>query len=438
MKATNIQAARYAAWERTVWYGSDQWESGQKTDDQIKNEVVQRFFSDTASEPLSSTDLNVPAVNPKALWSDHAGTTILGNANATTAGSSTPGTINTYLAIIRDAVNVVGDVLDTNFKLDTQSLYTSTVTLTAAKTDAMALAWNGNVLQGGNAAMSAPTFTERHYLVANGWNANGPAFVTKQTQALAPLNVFNRDPIKPVINFFQSVATTYAEELGSDTLKIGGEIKPDLVPPDRLSVAALGPVAAPPAQTPRKTPAQQYAEKKAAAEATIAPTKAKAKALHDGIDNTTTAIKSCLQAKQDEYMANRYVQHSEDVCDIRLPLIGCVKSHTHYWTTDNGPSNKYTPNADANVACHAGLDQQIAVLQALLSDPDLQRAKTETQNALDKSDAAVRKDPTAANLRADPLFMRNYYDAQNVVQGYQDQIDALTQQKRALDNAFSF
>ena len=435
MKATSIQAARYAAWERTVWYGSNQWESGQKSDQQIKNEVVQRFFNDTADKALKSSDLNAPAGSPKALWTDHAGTTILGNTNSTSAVSSTPGTINTYLAIFRNGVNLVGAVLDTKFKLDTSSLYTSTVTLTAAKTDAMALAWNGDVLKGGNVGLTAPTFTEKTVLVANGWSANGPAFVKKQTEGLAVFNVFNRNPVAGVMGPIQKVVGIFVEELAPSSLKLGVEIKPDLVPPDRLSTAAVTAVKPVPAPTPRKTPEQEAADRDAAARAAAAPIEAKAKALDQGIKNTQASINSCKAAKAAEYEANRQSCGWVDWCKDEWAGVCWGGSGSDYICTPKAPPNggtSYTPKADASVACHAGLDQQIADLQAKLNDPDLQKAKNESDKALAKSDADLLIDPTGPNLRTDADFMKNRAETYKVISDYQAQIDNLKRQKNAI------
>jgi hypothetical protein len=455
MKATSIQAARYAAWERTVWYGSDQWESGQKNDGQIKNEVVQRFFNDTAGEALKSTDMAAPTSSPKELWRDHAGETILGNTNSTTcrsppcAGSSTPGTINTYLAAFRSGVNLVGAVLDTNFKLDTSSLYTSIVTLTAEKTDAMARAWNGDVLKGGNVDFTAPTFTEKNVLVANGWSANGRAFVKKQTEGLAVFNVFNRSPVSDVMVSIQQVVGIFVEELRPSSLALGVEIKPDYVPPDRLSAAAVTAVRAAPAPTPRKSPEQEAIDRDAAARASAAPIQAKARALDQGITNTGAAIDSCKAAKTAEFRLN--TGHSwpldrgekmhedhiipptsyNDELPPRPEGYRLVYHITVYMGDPNwdpryikspGPGGSYTPIFDANVACNGRLDQRIADLQAKLNDPDLQKAKTE-------SDSALRNNPTLAN---DPVFMENKRLADKVISDYQTRIDILTTERNLL------
>jgi len=46
MQAATIQAARYAAWERTVYFGESDWASGtaQKSDNTIQSEIRSRFF----------------------------------------------------------------------------------------------------------------------------------------------------------------------------------------------------------------------------------------------------------------------------------------------------------------------------------------------------------------------------------------------------------
>ena len=80
LKATSIQAARYAAWERTVWFGGTNWTAGEKEDIKIQREIQQRFFSDTATVKLQSTDGNATGwggTGPKPLWRDRAGNPML-------------------------------------------------------------------------------------------------------------------------------------------------------------------------------------------------------------------------------------------------------------------------------------------------------------------------------------------------------------------------
>ena len=71
MQAATIQAARYAAWERTVYFGESDWASGtaQKSDSTIQSEIRNRFFSGPGNGFQSG------AANP--LWVDHAGARFL-------------------------------------------------------------------------------------------------------------------------------------------------------------------------------------------------------------------------------------------------------------------------------------------------------------------------------------------------------------------------
>jgi len=95
MKASSIQAARYAAWERTAWYGNSDWAVvGQnKLDSTIQNEVQTLFFTD------------------KALWHDHAGESILSGNSTSLLPGQTPGTMNTILGGVTTAVNTIGKIV---------------------------------------------------------------------------------------------------------------------------------------------------------------------------------------------------------------------------------------------------------------------------------------------------------------------------------------
>jgi hypothetical protein len=353
------------------------------------------------------------------------------------------------LAVFRSGVNLVGAVLDTKFKLDTSSLYTSIVTLTAEKTDAMARAWNGDVLKGGIVDFTAPTFTEKNVLVANGWSANGPAFVKKQTEGLAVFNVFNRPPVSDVMGPIQKVVGTFVEELRPSSLALGVEIKPDFVPPDRLSAVAVTAVKPVPAPTPRKSPEKEALDRDTGARKEAAPITAKARALGQGIIDTGGAIDSCQAEKTAEFRLNTghswplnmgqqmYEDHVSAPTSYNDELPPRPKGYrlvyhiTVYmgdprwdsrYVKKPGPGQSYTPKFDANVACNGGLDQRIADLEARLNDPDLQKAKTE-------SDRALLNNPGLAN---DTVFMENRAAAYKVIKNYQDDIDALKAKRNTL------
>ena len=421
MKATTIQAARYAAWERTAWYGSSEWAVGQKSDAQIQSEVQQRFFSDAPTAPLRSTDQNqTGAVGGKQLWHDHAGTSMLSTYSAGAGqGGQTPGTMDVFLSGVQKIVNVIDSVLGTKFKLDMKSLYTSTVNLNTANTSAITLATGS-----GSSGFTAPNFVMSQVLVANGWSANGPDFVKAQTEGLAVLSLAQRSPVKEVMDIVQTVIGTFVEELKPSSLKLGGEILPDYVPPDRLTAV---PAAAP---APKKTATQrrdeEAAKQKAEADTLTNRIQTKVNALNAAIVKTQNSINSCKADKQTEFDANYKECHDETYCSFDAGFLGCWEHKTRNVCTVKMPpggwGTSYTPNADASVACHQGLDAQIADLQAKLNDPDLQLAKT-------KSDEQLAANPSLAN---DPVFMSQRNDSVNAINSYQAQINDLQRQKNGI------
>jgi hypothetical protein len=406
MKATTIQAARYAAWERTAWYGNADWAAGQKSDAQIQSEVQQRFFADSATTPLRSSDKTQSgAAVGKPLWHDHTGAPMLSAYSADAGkGTQTPGTMDVVLSDVHKFVEVIDSVLGTKFKLDMKSLYTSTVSLNAANTPAISLATGADT-----SGFTAPHFVMQQVLVTNGWSANGPDFVKKQTEGLAVLSLAQRSPVKEVMHIVQSVLGTFVEELKPSSLKLGGVLLPDLVPTDRLTASAS------PAPQPGKTAEQRRKEEadkqNADANALTDRVTTKVNALHDAIGTTQNSINSCSADKQAEFLANY------QKCDVN-PITREKTNCTVNKIPPGGPGTSWTPNADASVACHAGLDAQIADLEANLADPDLQLAIT-------KSDQQLAANPDLVN---DPVFMKNRNSAKSKIAAFQAQIDELRKQ----------
>ncbi len=235
IKATSIQAARYAAWERTVWFGSSDWTAAQKTDLEIQHEVLQRFFSDNATAKIQSSQSSAGtwAGGPKPLWKDRGGNSMLAdynsNVNQGSARAQTPGTMDAILDPVVSVVNVVDSILGSKFELDMKSLYTTTIKVQTVQTGPIR-----DVITGRSSSSGAPLFTATNVLVANGWNANGPDNVKKQVEGLTPMSIAQRDPTKTILQILQIVTTVFAPELMPDHLKFGGVIQPDIVPDDRL------------------------------------------------------------------------------------------------------------------------------------------------------------------------------------------------------------
>jgi len=456
MKATTIQAARYAAWERTVWYGtdksSDNFKANQKKDDLILSEVQQRFFADSGSTPLQSDPTLTGAVADKPLWHDHTGASMLSTYSADHQTTQTPGTMNVFLDDVKKlANNTLGKVLDTEFRLDMESLYTSRVRLeAAANTPAIRLATGADT-----SGFTAPSFEMKQVLVANGWSANGPDFVKKQTEALAILSLGSREPVKTAMSIAQTVVGTFVPELDKDSLHLGGELTPeklDLVPPDRLTASTAPP------RPPRETAEQQRqkeidkqnADRKAMQD--LADTlKAKLNALDEAIKTTKNTINSCKIDKKVEFMANSQEchivtskGHSENctwhsngtwTCGLYTPspLICTLKEDP-----PGGPGTSFTPNTDK--ACNESLDAQIADLQAKLDDPDLQKAIKASDDQLAKNtkcrtEAKTPEEALSAcgeDLTTNVAFMKQRKAAYAQRQTFQTKIDELQSQLDAM------
>lgn len=449
MKASAIQASRYAAWERTAWHGNSTWAEGEKSDIEIETEIKRRFFSDTAQAALKSTDMSAAAAEIKPMWNDHAGTSMLDTSRASQSTGQTPGSMNKVLRPIVDALDMIGYVTGARFSLDMNSQYTSTVNMKTADTPAI------NRLTGGASfGFSAPNFETKHVLVANGWSANGPDFVKKQTEGLAILSLFQRSPVKEVMFFVQTVAGTFVTELSTGSLKLGGEILPDYVPPDRLVAAAD---AKPPIAKTPSTPKDQRRNNTqndsiGSGTGEARRTQAKAEKLKADINSTQDSINQCKADKANEFnnvCRNKFGAFCIDYTAEGIPFV--IKPA-------DGWGASYTSNADKNATCST-LDQQIADLQAQLNDPDLQKPKRDSDQQLAKSNAALddwnRKmaeitpakypDPVErrnqleimtqarpVDLSTDPIFLAQRAEAIKNIADIQAKIDDLKRQKNAL------
>lgn len=139
IKSTVIQGARYAAWERTVWYGdSNSSRTNSKDAATVRNEIRERLFS-AVDTPLLADD-GVTRTNLRAqvnkLWVDHTGTAILPVYADTTAVAATsthagdPGAMGAGLDVLLTAVGTAGNLGNFGsggFKPNINGLYTAQV-----------------------------------------------------------------------------------------------------------------------------------------------------------------------------------------------------------------------------------------------------------------------------------------------------------------------
>lgn len=238
VRASAVQGARYAAWERTVWYGGDaasslgwfgvsrRWQANEKTDDQIRREMGVRQLSETAAA-FSTADRSAGSFNggSKALWRDRSGQQLLANYSDiqnSVANNQAPGTLNLILDPIANFASTLGP-----FTLEMNGEYGATVTIKVKDID------YDHFL----AKNSTADFSETNVLLANGWSADGPddagkTSVKQQTKGLVPFSIFTATiGGVPIMNYIQTAVSVFLPEASKLEL---GKIEPDNVPADRL------------------------------------------------------------------------------------------------------------------------------------------------------------------------------------------------------------
>jgi hypothetical protein len=214
MKSAVVQAARYNAWERTVWYAntassSGTWPGNDKTDAAIRTEMTSRFF-----------------VND--LWYDRGGAGMVGATANTISNGDPPGTLTSVFNFIFQALSYITSPLGT-FELELKGLYAGTATLTTANINPI------GVVTGGTAGMEDwgslnLGIADTNVILANGWGANGTDHVKEQTEALTITSLLS-NPVIDALRWVLAAAGFW--ELAPTVLEFG-KIVPDEVPPDRL------------------------------------------------------------------------------------------------------------------------------------------------------------------------------------------------------------
>lgn len=231
VKSSTIQAARYVAWERTVWYGgasaSVNWPSKEKSDAEIQNEVRRRIFSENSA--LSKDDKTATTwagAGSKVLWYNRNGTTMLqnyGDVVTAVSNADSPGIANDVLNLAITVADALGP-----FTLEMKGMFTGQVS-TSVSTSPINMSLSGN----DSFNPGVLTFTDKNVIVSNTWSANGKDHVREQTIGLAPLGIFQKEPMKTILTVLQIVMTPFAPEFAPGWLDIG-KVADDIVPPDRL------------------------------------------------------------------------------------------------------------------------------------------------------------------------------------------------------------
>jgi hypothetical protein len=242
------QAARYAAWERTVWYddaGSNFGninDSNHKTAVQISNEISARLINDRSLNvtTIKNTDKNattfVNGIDP--MWRDNAGDKYLTkyDQHSTTVTKTSPKTnvADGAIALIEKLPlpqGVVGTLVPP-VPNDTLAIATVTFKKMAETSSAYRRLWPKDTVWGVD--WEGVDFSASGGILSNTWAANS----SQGTKGMVAMSVPTAQGLGKVLT-----VTTLAMEVWDPTLFIPagplqrleiGKIAPDVVPPDRL------------------------------------------------------------------------------------------------------------------------------------------------------------------------------------------------------------
>lgn len=268
IKRRAIEGARYAAWERTVWYDTapgqtDTSQVAVKSETQIRNEVWARFFAD----PGRSISDNDKAVGANAgydpLLNDNLRGTGAGRRLINWGGSSPGATAETnsktpgiFMAIFGPVLTVLGSPVvswfmgNNSFDLTNKGLYSATVKVPLARAPLLLAMAN---MGPGRAAITsrAPTcaqgsevlcFSGQNVILTEAWNAQGRTDTqvnndeddqaTRRTKALVLTNLLQNPVLGPILNILQTVVSFVAPEWGPKSLVLG-HVDMEPIPGDR-------------------------------------------------------------------------------------------------------------------------------------------------------------------------------------------------------------
>lgn len=233
MKSAAVVGARYAAWERTVFYAgpaaSVDWPGVEKTDAEIRNEVRQRVFSQGTT--IANGDkgaTNWGGGGYRASWVNRDGSGMLPDYNAVTHATQnddSPGIANDVLNLIVTVADALGP-----FTLEMKGLYSAEVAV-SANTLPINFSFDSEITKAFNPGKL--TFSDRSVVLANGWSAKGSEHVKSQTQGLTPTGVFQTPVGNVIFKLIQAVVGIAMPEIWLLEL---GKIEPDVVPEDRVVV----------------------------------------------------------------------------------------------------------------------------------------------------------------------------------------------------------
>lgn len=180
MQASVLQAARNAAFERTIWSASGNRDGSpgvaKQTDAQIQAKIALRYFGALES-PITSAAATASAYAPRDLWVDQSGNALLPKYSDITPtlnpSAASPDAADSTLSTALAGINIM---MNGGTSLDFKGLFTGQV---QASPVPVAFPHPFNTL--------ALRFHSQDTLLANGWSAQSPTDVLRQTQNALPL-----------------------------------------------------------------------------------------------------------------------------------------------------------------------------------------------------------------------------------------------------------
>lgn len=219
LQATTIQAARYAAWERTAQ------SSAQLSDAQLGNQLRARLFSwnRDAYKNTDSKAANDSWGTQSAVWRDHAGTArLIARPRDVQLGMTAGGLPGKAAAAVSGAAGTLGPALGAltgGESLPAGGVNTSTVSVAVANVASLPAPWNKFNL---NLKESASVVTEQ-------WDAADPRQAAERSRSYVASG--RLDDIRGVIGALTAVVSVIEPDMRELAL---GRICPDIVPADRL------------------------------------------------------------------------------------------------------------------------------------------------------------------------------------------------------------
>lgn len=265
VRTAAVQSARYAAWERTVWYGggaasslgwfgaNNRWKANAKSDDEIRSEIATRILSRNSVGNVSNDAFS--SINDKSasgfrnggtlpLWTARDGSPMLaeyGDVTGRVANQQSPGSMNRVLTPIANFAATLGP-----FTLEMNGRYKANIDLGVKQFKYESQGGDYAAQQNFSPSREKWVFSESSTLVANGWSAKGAngdssgTGVKGQISGLTPTSLLKSsdcagdDYLCKGLNIAQTILSIPFPEFNPDRKLQMGKIKPDIVPEDRL------------------------------------------------------------------------------------------------------------------------------------------------------------------------------------------------------------